>query len=51
MKQLILILLALTCLTACGQDKENNQEDYITLVVRTQEEYEEGHIDWPYEVE
>ena len=50
-------------LTACGQDKENNQgavyvnitaeeakqimdseEGYIILDVRTQEEYDEGHI-------
>ena len=63
MKKLTLILLAVMMLTACGQDKENNQgavyvnitaeeakqimdseEGYIILDVRTQEEYDEGHI-------
>ena len=59
----LLLLLAVMMLTACGQDKENNQgavyvnitaeeakqimdgeEGYIILDVRTQEEYDEGHI-------
>jgi len=63
MKKLIFLLLAVMMLTACGQDKENDQgavyvnitaEDakqimdsekgYIILDVRTQEEYDEGHI-------
>ena len=63
MKKLIILLLAVMMLTACGQDKENNQgavfvnitaeeakqimdsqEGYIILDVRTQEEYDEGHI-------
>ena len=63
MKKLIFLLLAVMILTACGQDKENNQgavyvnitaeeakrimdteEGYIILDVRTQEEYDEGHI-------
>ena len=63
MKKLILILLAVMMLTACGQDKENDQgavyvnitaeeakqimdseEGYIILDVRTQEEYDQGHI-------
>ena len=63
MKKLIFLLLALLLLTACGQDKENNQgavyvnitaeeakqimdseEGYIILDVRTQEEYDQGHI-------
>ena len=63
MKKLIFLLLAVMMLTACGQDKENNQgavyvnitaeeakqimdseESYIILDVRTQEEYDEGHI-------
>ena len=63
MKKLIFLLLAVMMLTACGQDKENNQgavyvnitaeeakqimdseEDYIILDVRTQEEYDQGHI-------
>ena len=63
MKKLILLLLAVMLLTACGQDKENDQgaaylnitaeeakqimdseEGYIILDVRTQEEYDEGHI-------
>ena len=62
-KKLILLLLAVMMLTACGQDKENDQgavyvnitaeeakqimdseEGYIILDVRTQEEYDEGHI-------
>ncbi len=63
MKKLILILLAVMLLTACGQDKKNEQETvymtisaekakqimdseegYVILDVRTQEEYDEGHI-------
>jgi len=63
MKKLMIILLAVMFLTACGQDKENNQgavyvnitaeeakqimdaeEGYIILDVRTQEEYDQGHI-------
>ena len=63
MKKLIQLLLAVMMLTACGQDKENDQgaiyvnitaeeakqimdseEGYIILDVRTQEEYDEGHI-------
>ena len=63
MKKRILILLAVMMLTACGQDKENDQEaiyvnitaeeakrimdseeGYIILDVRTQEEYDQGHI-------
>ena len=63
MKKLIFILLAVMMLTACGQDKENDQgavyvnitaeeakrimdseEGYIILDVRTQEEYDQGHI-------
>lgn len=63
MKKLIFLLLAVMMLTACGQDKENNQgavyvnitaeeakqimdseEDYIILDVRTQDEYDQGHI-------
>ena len=63
MKKLILLLLAVMLLTACGQDKENNQgavyvnitaeeakqimdteEGYVILDVRTQEEYDQGHI-------
>ena len=63
MKKLIFLLLAVPFLTACGQDKENDQgavyvnitaeeakqimdseEGYIILDVRTQEEYDEGHI-------
>ena len=63
MKKLIFLLLAVILLTACGQDKENDQgaaylnitpeeakqimdseEGYIILDVRTQEEYDEGHI-------
>ena len=63
MKRIILILLAVMLLTACGQDKEKDQgavymnitaeeakqimdteEGYIILDVRTQEEYDEGHI-------
>ena len=63
MKKLILLLLAVMLLTACGQDKENDQgavyvnitaeeakqimdseEGYIILDVRTQEEYDQGHI-------
>ena len=62
-KTLLLILLAAVLLTACGQDKENNQgavymnitaeeakqimdseDGYIILDVRTQEEYDAGHI-------
>ena len=63
MKKLVFLLLAVMLLTACGQDKENNQgavyvnitaeeakqimdseEGYIILDVRTQEEYDGGHI-------
>ena len=63
MKKLIFLLLVVMLLTACGQDKENDQgavyvnitaeeakrimdseEGYIILDVRTQEEYDEGHI-------
>ncbi len=63
MKKRILLLLAVMMLTACGRDKENDQEaiyvnitaeeakrimdtkeGYIILDVRTQEEYDEGHI-------
>ena len=63
MKKLIFLLLAVMMLTACGQDKENDQgavymnitaeeakqimdseEGYIILDVRTQEEYDHGHI-------
>ena len=63
MKKLIFLLLAVMMLTACGQDKEDNQgavymnitaekakqimdteEGYVILDVRTQEEYNQGHI-------
>ena len=63
MKKLFFLLLAVMMLTACGQDKENDQgavyvnitaeeakqimdteEGYIILDVRTQEEYDQGHI-------
>ena len=63
MKKLVFLLLAAMMLTACGQDKENDQrvvyvnitaeeakqimdseEGYIILDVRTQEEYDQGHI-------
>ena len=63
MKKLIILLLAVMLLTACGKDKEKDQgavyvnitaeeakqimdseEGYIILDVRTQEEYDEGHI-------
>ena len=63
MKKLIFLFLAVLLLTACGQDKENDQgavyvnitaeaakqimdseEGYIILDVRTQEEYDQGHI-------
>ena len=63
MKKLVFLLLAVMLLTACGQDKENNQgavyvnitaeeakqimdseEGYIILDVRTQEEFDQGHI-------
>ena len=63
MRKLILILLVVFLLTACGQAKENDrgvvyvnitaeeakqimdtEEDYIILDVRTQEEYDQGHI-------
>ena len=63
MKKLVFLLLAVMLLTACGQDKGNNQgavyvnitaeeakqimdseEGYVILDVRTQEEYDEGHI-------
>ena len=63
MKKLVFLLLAVMTLTACGQDKENDQgavymnitaeeakqimdteEGYVILDVRTQEEYDQGHI-------
>ena len=63
MKKLVFLFLAVMMLTACGQDKENDQgvvyvnitaeeakqimdseEGYIILDVRTQEEYDQGHI-------
>ena len=63
MKKLVFLLLAVMLLTACGQDKENDQgavyvnitaeeakqimdseKGYIILDVRTQEEYDHGHI-------
>ena len=63
MKKLVFLLLAVMMLTACGQDKENDQgavyvnitaeeakqimdteEGYVILDVRTQEEYDQGHI-------
>ena len=63
MKKVIILLLAVMILTACGQAKENDQgvvyvnitaeeakqimdseESYIILDVRTQEEYDQGHI-------
>ena len=63
MKKLVFLILAVMLLTACGQDKENDQEaaymnitaeeakqimdseeGYIILDVRTQEEYDQGHI-------
>ena len=63
MKKLVFLLLAVMMLTACGQDKENDQEaiyvnitaeeakqimdseeGYIIIDVRTQEEYNQGHI-------
>ena len=64
MKRVLLtLLLAVMLLTACGQDKENdqgaiyvnitaegakqimdNEEGYIILDVREQEEYDQGHI-------
>ena len=63
MKKLIILLMAVMILTACGEDKENDQgvvyvnitaeeakqiidteEGYIILDVRTQEEYDQGHI-------
>ena len=63
MKKLILLLLAVMLLTACGQTEEKDQEavyvnitaqeakeimdtqeGYIILDVRTQEEYDQGHI-------
>ena len=63
MKKLVFLLLAVLMLTACGQDKENDQgavyvnitaeeakqimdkeEGFIILDVRTQEEYDQGHI-------
>ena len=62
-KILILILLAVLMLTACGKEKETDREavyvnitaeeakqimdsevGYIVLDVRTQEEYDKGHI-------
>ena len=63
MKKVIILLLAVMMLTACGQDTEKDQgavymnitaeeakqimdseESYIILDVRTQEEYDQGHI-------
>lgn len=59
MKKLILLLLAVMLLTACGQNKEaayvsitaeeakeimDTEEGYIILDVRTLEEYNKGHI-------
>ena len=63
MKKLIILLLAVMMLTACGQNKEKDQgavyvnitaeeanvlmdteESYLILDVRTQEEYDQGHI-------
>ena len=63
MKKLIFLFLAVLLLTACGQEKESDQEavyvnitaeeakqimdseeGYIILDVRTQEEYDQGHI-------
>ena len=63
MKILMLLFLAALCLTACGQDTENDREavymnitaeeakeimdsreGYVILDVRTQEEYDQGHI-------
>ena len=63
MKKLVFLLLAVMLLTACGQDKVNDQgavyvnitaeeakqimdteEGYVILDVRTQEEYDQGHI-------
>ena len=63
MKKIVFLLLAVMLLTACGQDKENNQgavyvnitaeeakrimdneEGYIILDVREQDEYDAGHI-------
>ena len=60
MKKLVFLLLAVMLLTACGQDTEkaayvnitaedakrimDSGEDYIILDVRTQEEYDAGHI-------
>ena len=63
MKKLILIVLAMLMLSACGQDKVkhqeavyvnitaeeakkimDNEEGYMILDTRTQEEFDEGHI-------
>ncbi len=63
MNKLILLLLELMLLTACGQNKENDregacmsitadeakaimdsEEGFIILDVRSQSEYDEGHI-------
>ena len=63
MKKLIILLLAVMCMVACGQTDENRQEaaymnitaeeaksimdseeGYVILDVRTQEEYDQGHI-------
>ena len=59
MKKLIPVFLALMLLSACGQNKEaayvnitaeeakqimDSEEGYIILDVRTQEEYDQGHI-------
>ena len=63
MKKLMMLLVAVVLLTACGAIKENSREEvymnitaaeakqimdseegYVILDVRTQEEYDEGHI-------
>ena len=63
MKKLLILLLAVMLLTACGQKAEKNreavyenitaeeakqimdtEEGYVILDVRTQEEYDQGHI-------
>ena len=63
MRKMVVLLLAMIVLSACGQEKENDreavymnitaeeakqimdtEEGYIILDVRTQEEYDQGHI-------
>ena len=60
MKKLIFLLLVVMCLVACGQTDEetvymnitaeeakaimDSQDGYVILDVRTQEEYDQGHI-------